>query len=234
MAAVGFYSQSVSDHNGIWQGATLDTSWDPWKNGKFIGSLISTDRPTGSGVVGSIGKYQEFRGGYGFLGLATSKGADFLPTFQLVTDLNLELPIPGLVLGGGYIYTRVRDHHENMLASIGPTLYAGEFISTVRVSLNRSQPGNHDSSSMSVQLRHGAQDYRAWQSFHVSWGGEAYQNLIVREAVEARGIGAGMDCFFPFGQGWNLQMGMEWGQKNSAYRLWGGSIRIGRMFPSLK
>ena len=46
--AAGAYSQSVSDHNGLWQGLVLDTTWDPWKDGKFIGSLISADRPTGS------------------------------------------------------------------------------------------------------------------------------------------------------------------------------------------
>ena len=229
-AALGFYSQSVSDHYGLWQGLLLDTSWNPWKNGKFIGSLISSDRPTGSGVVGSIGKYQEFRGGYGFLGFATSKGADYLPTFQVVGDLNVDLPLAGLVLGGGAIYTRVRDQHENLQVSLGPTLYFADFISTVRLSMNRSRPGNQDSTSTLVQVRHGAQDHRAWQSFHVSWGGEAYQNLLLHEAVEARGAGAGLDLFFPLAHDWTLQTGLEWGQKNAAYRLWGGSVRVGRMF----
>ncbi len=228
--AAGFYSQSVSNHFGLWQGLVLDATWDPWKNGKFIASLISADRPMGSGVVGSIGKYQEFKGGYGFLGVATSKGADYLPTFQVVSDLNVDLPMTGLVLGGGYIYTRVRDLHENHQLSLGPTFYFGNFISTVRLSLNRSNPGSQDSTSTTVTVRQGAQDYRAWQSFRLTWGGEAYQNLLLHEAVTARGAGAGLDCFFPLAHAWTLQTGLEWGQKNGAYRLWGGSVRVGRMF----
>jgi len=229
-AALGIYHQSVSDHYGPWRGLLLDTSWDPWRNGKFVGSLLSSDRPEGSGVVASIGKYQEFKGGYGFLGVGTSQGADYLPAFQVVSDLNMDLPVPGLVLGGGIIFTRVRDRHENLLVSFGPTWYAGEFITTVRLARNRSNPGGHGSTSTSVQVRHGARDHRAWQSFRVSWGGEAYQNLIIREAVEARGASAGLDCFFPLGGDWSLQTGVEWGQKNGAYRLWGGSVRVGRMF----
>lgn len=228
--ALGAYSQAVSNHYGHWQGMLFDTSWNPWKDGKFVGSIISSDRPEGSGLVGSLGKYQEFKGGYGFLGLATSRGADYLPTIQLIGDLNLELPLPGLVLGGGSVYSRIRDHHENLLASIGPTLYAGDFIGTARVFFNRSRPGNHDSTSTTIQVRHGAQDHRPWQSLRFSWGGEAYQNLIVREAVQARGAGAALDCFFPLSGGWTLQTGAEWGQKNGAYHLWGGSLRIGRAF----
>ena len=96
--------------------------------------------------------------------------------------------------------------------------------------MNRSNPGNQDSTSTMVQLRHGAKDFQPWQSFRLSWGGEAYQNLVLHEAVTARGVGAGMDCFFPLAQDWTLQTGLDWGQKNGAYRLWGGSVRVGRMF----
>lgn len=229
--AFGAYRQSVSDGNGTWQGLILDATWDPWKDGKFIGSLLTLDRPMGSGTVASVGKYQQFHGGFGFLGVATSTGAAYLPTLQVVTDLNFELPVTGLVLGGGLTYTRVRDGHQDWLAALGPTLYLGDFITTLRLCRNRSNPGAHDSGSTLLALRHGAQDAKAWQSLHLSWGAEAYQNLVVREAVQARGIGAGVDCFFLLGRNWTLQTGVEWAQKYGSYHLWGGSVRLGWMLP---
>ena len=226
----GAYSESVSNGNGLWQGLLLDGSWDPYKNGKFIGSVISFDRPTGCGVMESVGKYQEFHGGFGFLGLGTSQGAAYLPTLQVVTDLDLEVPLPGLLLGGGLILTRVRDGHQDWQAALGPTLYAGSFISTLRLALNRSFPGGYDSTSTMVTIRHGVLDYRAWQSLHLNWGTQSYQNLIVNQGVQARGMEAGADCFIPFGHGWTLQPGLEWARVYGQYQLWGASLRFGRMF----
>jgi len=226
----GGYSQSVSNGNGVWQGLVLDATWNPLKNGKFVGALISADQPTGCGLAGSIGKYQEFEGGYGYLGVGSSRGADYLPTVQYVGDLDLNVPVTGLLLGSGLIYTRVRDNHAQLQGAIGPTLYTGAFISTARVAMNRSDPGGLDSTSFSVTVRHGAQDYNAWQSLRLNWGGEAYQNLVSNVAVHARGAGAGLDCFFPCARTWTVQTGVEWGQQNGAYRLWGASLRVGRMF----
>ena len=228
--AVGGYSESVSHGNGIWQGLLLDTTWNPWKNGKFAGSIISFDRPVGHGVEGSLGKYQEFSGGFAFLGVGSSVGADYLPTAQVVTDLDLKLPIPGLLLGGGITYTRVRDGHQDWQGALGPTLYAGNFISTARVALNRSFPGGQDSTTTTVSVRHGTLDDQAWQSLRVSWGGEAYENMLVREAVTDRGAGVEAALFFPLGRTWTLQTELEWGQKFGAYTLWGGSLRVGRQF----
>ena len=162
--------------------------------------------------------------------MGSSLCADYLPSLQVVTDLNIAVPVPGLVLGGGITFTRVRDGHEDLQGSFGPTLYLGDFISTLRLSRNRSSPGGHDSSGTTVTVRHGAQDHNAWQSLRVSWGGEAYQSFLVREAVQARGAGAGLDCFFPLSLGWTLQAGVEWGQKYGSYSLRGGSVRVGRMF----
>ncbi|HEX9081844.1 MAG TPA: YaiO family outer membrane beta-barrel protein [Holophagaceae bacterium] len=229
--AFGGYSDAVSDGYGHWQGLVLDVGWDPWKNGKWVGSLLTSDRPEGYGTVASLGKYQEFRGGYAFLGLTAGTGADYLPRTQWTADLNVDLPLPGLVLGGGAVYTQVLDGHENLLLSLGPTWYAGDYVTTLRVFRNRSNPGQQDSSSTSVQIRRGAQDFKPWQSLRVAWGGEAYQNLLVRQAVSARGMSAGFDCFFPVGKGWTVQAGVEWAQKDGAYHLWGGSLRVGRMLP---
>ena len=228
--AFGGYNQSVSAGNGTWQGLLLDTSWDPWKDGKFVASLISFERSMGNGVLASVGKYQEFKGGFAFLGVGSSQGADYLPSIQIVSDLNLELPLPGLVLGAGLNFTRVRDGHRDLQISLGPTLYAGAFISTLRVARNRSFPGNHDSTSSSIQVRHGAQDHRAWQALRFSWGGEAYESLAVREAVQAHGAGVGLDVFQPVAGDWTVKAGVEWGQKYGAYHLWGGSLRVGRSF----
>ena len=103
----GAYSESVSNGNGLWQGLLLDGSWDPYKNGKFIGSVISFDRPTGCGVMESVGKYQEFHGGFGFLLVAGAALAQ--------VEQQLDLADDGIVGGGGgfgshlsYLYLKIR------------------------------------------------------------------------------------------------------------------------------
>jgi YaiO family outer membrane protein len=195
-----------------------------------VGSLVSFDRPTGCGVVGSVGKYQEFSGGYGFLGVGSSRGAAYLPTLQVTTDLDLELPIRGLVLGAGLNYTRVRDTHQDWQAALGPTLYLGGFVSTARVVMTRSFPEGQDSTGGQVQIRHGLLDYQAWQSLRVTWGAEAYENLVVQQNVEARGADVAADFFFVLDRNWTLKTGLEWAQQNSAYRLWGANVEVGWMF----
>ncbi len=228
--SLGAFQQELTQGYGPWKGTVLDLSLNPWNNGKLLASVVGFDRPEGRGTVFSAGKYIEFRGGYAYLGLGTSRGADYLPTRQFTADLNLQTPWSGWVIGGGLTQTKVRDGHDNLLILLGPAFYAGSTVTTLRGFRNRSDPGSLGSSGILAQFRHGPRDHEPWQSLRVTVGGEAYQSLLVREAVHARGMSVGVDAFCPLPGGWSLQTGLEWGEKFNAYRLWGGSLRIGRSF----
>ena len=228
--AIGAFQQELTQGFGPWKGRVIDLSLNPWGNGKILASVVGFERPEGNGTVFSIGKYQEFKGGYAYLGVGSSTGADYLPTLQVAADVNFQTPWTGWVLGGGVTQTRVRDGHENLIALFGPAFYAGPTVTTARVYRNRSNPGGLESSGVLVQFRHGVKDHEAWQSLRITVGGEAYQSLLVREAVHGRGLFVGLETFWPLRGGWNLQAGVDWGEKFKAYRLWGGSLRVGHTF----
>lgn len=227
--SAGAYYQKLSDGYGPWRGYLLDASWNPHHNGKYIASVTGYTRPEGNGAVYTFGKYQEFKGGYGFLSLGTSSGADYLPTFQITGDLNVNLPWAGLVIGGGAMYATIRDGHKNTQFSLGPTLYYKNTITTLRGLVYQSDPGKLRETGGQFSFRHGADDRKAWQSLRVNWGGEAYHSFVVHESVHSSGMSAALDTSWPIGQ-WNLQLGVEFARKYSHYDLFGGSVRVGRYF----
>lgn len=230
MVSIGAYHQSLNHGYGPWKGFLLDAAWNPHQNGKYIASAVGFDRPEGSGTVYSLGKYQEFKGGFGFLGFSTSSGASYLPTFQVTTDLNLELPWDGWVIGGGVTHMRVRDGHKNTQVLLGPTLYRGNTVTTLRGYVYRSDPGQLDKAGGLLHFRHGLDDRKAWQSLRIMSGGEAYHSFVVHESVVSSGMSIALDASWPMGDKWFLQVGAEYAKKFDVYDLVGGSIRVGRLF----
>ncbi|MBP1627437.1 MAG: hypothetical protein H6Q00_1912 [Holophagaceae bacterium] len=228
--AVGAYQLNLNHDFGPWKGLLADAAWNPLKNGPFVAGITTYVRPEGNGGVFSIGKYQEFKGGYGFLGVASSTGADYLPSLQVTTDLDLNLPWNGWVLGGGLIYTRVRDGHRDMTFLFGPTYYWGDTVTTLRGSVNWSSPGSLTSYGGQFNFRHGMRDRKAWQAIRVNWGTEAYNSFLANQDVRNRGYSAAIETSWPLGGGYSLQLGAEFARKNNVYDLWGGTVRAVKYF----
>lgn len=229
IAAGGYYLR-LNNGFGPWKGLLADAAWNPLKNGPFVAGITSYIRPEGNGGVYSIGKYQEFKGGYGFLGVATSSGADYLPELQITTDLDINLPWRGWVLGGGVIHTRVRDGHRDTTILFGPTLYVGDTVTTLRGSMNRSSPGALDSYGGQFSFRHGLRDRKAWQILRVNWGTEAYNSFLANQDVHRRGFSVALDTAWPLGKGFSVLLGGEFARKNDAYDLWGGTVKLAKYF----
>lgn len=221
----GAYEQVLTDGYGPWKGLMLEATFDPGKGGPWLASVVSYNRPEGNGVVLSGGKYLDFPGGFAYLGVATSSGADYLMRSQVSGDLNFALGQSGWLLGGGFVKTDVRDGHRNLLLQAGPTLYAAGCVFTYRFLQNTSEPGSQRSNSQTFEARHGLSDRKPWQSLTLGWGAEAYQNLQVWQAVGVKGKWLGLNAFFPLPRRNGLRVGLEWGQKDGLYRYWGGNLR---------
>lgn len=223
--SLGAYEESLSDGYGTWKGLSLEATFDPGKGGPWVASVVSFDRPEGSGILYSGGKYLDFPGGFAFLGGATSTGAEYMPTAQVSADLNFALGQSGWLLGGGLMKSWIRDGHENLLLQAGPTLYAAGWIFTYRYQHNTSDPGSKQSASQLIEARHGNSDRKAWQSLVLGWGEEAYQNLQVWQEVGVKGAWATLNAYFPLTRQHGVRAGLEWGEKEGLYRYWGGNLR---------
>lgn len=225
MISLGAYRQDLSNGYGTRRGSALEGTYDPGKGGPWLASIVDHRWPEGSGTMFTLGKYQTLgEHGYFFLGVGSSRGDDFLPSFRGDFDLNLALGKSGWVAGFGLSRIQVRDGHTDTLVQVGPTLYARGWVTTMRYLRNFSNPGNLQSNSMIVDLRRGTDDRAAWQSLKVAWGGEAYQNLKVFEAVGSRGVSVNLFAFQPLSANFGLKGDLNWGQKNGAYQFWGCSL----------
>lgn len=222
--SLGAYNQALTDGYGHWQGLTLDGTFDPGRGGAWVGSIVTYDQNEGTGAAYTLGKYQTM-GDLGFLyaAIGTSTGADFLPTFRMDLDVDLALK-SGWVAGFGVSRIQVRDGHKNTLYQAGPSLYLGNWVSTLRFQWNISDPGSLESSATTLDIRHGVENLAPWQSFHLGWGSEAYQATDVMQDVGLRGISASVTAYQPVTRRWAIKGSLEWGQKNETYRRWGGTL----------
>ncbi len=159
-----------------------DENWTP-----FVGGSVIDRKIEGRAALGVLGTYKDWTDWlYTYSSLSFGTNSVYLPKYRLDHEFNFKMgPQQQYVLTAAGTYIKYWDVHENIIFSVGSSIYYRKFVGTVRYFYNISKPGNLYSSSYLVSIDYGAEKDQ-WTYLTVSWGKQAYLATYLSNPEEVR------------------------------------------------
>ncbi len=253
--AVGTFSDHFSDSSGTWKGWVVSGDWFHDAHGPWSFSAVGTRRPEGNGTLFSLSKDHTFGENSSLTaGLSVGTGADFVPRFRGDLDLALGLQGPwSLGLAGAW--NSFGGGASTTLIQAGPAWTGEVWSASARVQQLRYLPGRETDLAWLLDVRWGASNLERWHSVRLAWGHGIIDSLQPGGSTSSvtsslgggwgRGQGGGgtqvttttttypnlqeimvgTTSHLPLSRRLALRMDLGWGQRESQFTLWTGTLQ---------
>jgi YaiO family outer membrane protein len=174
------WGTSVSNGFGNWYGGGVHLYLDPKPKLSLLGEVFYEHRPNETEAAGALGATVHLNKWF-YVNLTASGGgpgdsAAFIPRFRYDLTGNLQTPLPGFIITGGWTRLWYGNPVSGRIIRAGFIQYAGKVILQGTVNFNNTRPGNHKSVDGVGAIQIG-QEGRYWVGGSGGAGTEAWQTL---------------------------------------------------------
>ncbi len=162
--SLGAFTDSYSDSTGTWKGWSLGGECFRDEHGPWSLSVVGTQRPEGKGTSFTVAKDHSFgESSYVWVSIGIGTGADFVPAYKGVIDLDLGLSGPwsmGLEAG----WYQFHDESSTILLQAGPGWLGENWSASARIQQLRYTPEASTDTGYLADVRWGTNNLHRWHS----------------------------------------------------------------------